>query len=171
MRRRAGLLAAALLLVAQTADATILVRMPLEKLGSAAGVVVEGRVQSVRAVRRGPRVYTDATVTVTACLRGPCGPEVTVRQLGGEVDGVGTVLDGTASFAAGDEVMLFLRARSDGAFAPVGMAQGAFRTERDAGGAVRAYRRDLRGIGFAGEGAGTLERVSPADLARALVPR
>jgi hypothetical protein len=134
-------------------------------------VVVQGTVRSVEVARRGRRVYTDATVEVAGCLRGSCGAAVTVRQLGGEIDGAGMAVEGTARLAAGDEVMLFLRPRLDGAFAPVGMAQGVFQVERDAGGAVRAYRRDLRGVSFAGDAAGAVERLSAADFARALAAR
>src|SRR5262249_21744048 len=108
-------------------------------------------------------------VDVESCGRGACGASVTVRQLGGELGGRGTAVEGAARFAAGDEVLLFLRPRSDGTFAPVGMVQGVFRVERDAGGGVAAYVRDLRGVGFAGEDRpGAVERIAPAELRRAV---
>ncbi len=165
LRRRT---VALLLLMAAPAGATILVKLPLEKVGSGAAVVVQGTVRSVEPIRRNGRIYTDAVVTVDACLRGSCAAAVTVRQLGGEIDGAGVAVEGAARFAVGDEVMLFLRPRLDGAFAPVGMAQGAFQVERGADGAVRAFRRDLRGASFAGDAPGGLERLSPAEVARAV---
>lgn len=168
LRRRAALL---LILLAAPAGATILVKLPLEKVGSGAAVVLQGTVRSVESIRRNGRIYTDAVVSVATCMRGTCGQAVTVRQLGGEIDGAGTAVEGAARFAAGDEVMLFLRPRLDGAFAPVGMAQGAFQVERGADGAVRAYRRDLGGVSFAGDAAGAVERLSPADVARAVAAR
>jgi len=45
-----------------------------------------------------------------------------------------------------------LRARRDGTFAPVGMAQGVFRVERDAAGTPRALVRDTRDLVLVGDG-------------------
>jgi len=170
LRRRAvGLSVLALALAAAPAGATTLVKLSLEKVGGGAALVVQGTVRTVACARRAGRVYTDATVTVASCLRGPCPTEVTVRQLGGEVDGVGTAVEGTAPFTAGDEVVVFLRPRADGAFAPVGMVQGVFRVERGPDKAVAALIRDLRGVGFAGEAPpAAVERLGPDELRRAL---
>lgn len=178
-RRRSALarpaLPAALIVVALAlglaapAGATTLVRLSMDAVGAASEVIVQGNVVSTQVFRRGQRVYTDTTIAVASCLRGACGSAVTVRQLGGELDGRGTAIEGTARFAAGDEVVVFLRRRADGAYAPVGMMQGVLGVERAPDRTVQGYRRDLRGVGFAGEDrAGAVERVRPEELRRAL---
>jgi hypothetical protein len=163
-RRRAWV--ALLVLAAAPAQATLVRRVGLEKMGQTAGLVVQGTVRSTEAVRRGDRIYTDVVIDVATCLKGACPARVTVRQLGGEVDGQGTSVEGAATFTVGVEVVLFLRARADAAFAPVGMAQGAFRVERDAQRRVRALVRDLGGLSFVGEPAA--ERTDPAELQTAI---
>jgi hypothetical protein len=156
--------------------ATTLVRLSLETMGARADLIVQGTVVAEEVTRRGARVYTDTSIGVTSCLRGSCVSAVTVRQPGGELGGRGAVVEGTARFAVGDEVVVFLRRRSDGAFAPVGMVQGVLRVERGADRSVSGYARDLRGVGFAGEDhRGVVERVRAEELRRALdtaaVPR
>jgi hypothetical protein len=63
-----------------------------------------------------------------------------------------------------------LRARRDGAYSPVGMAQGVLGVERDRRGVVQALLRDTRGLIFVdGERErGRLERLHPDELRRAL---
>src|SRR5262249_3614885 len=113
-----------------------------------------------------------SVLSVEECWKGTCGDELTVRQLGGELDGEGAAVEGTAALAAGSEVVLFLRPRKDGAYSPVGMAQGAFQVERDAKLQVRAFVRDVRGLTFVRKDgaleAGTVERHSPVLLRDAL---
>src|SRR5262249_50385248 len=149
--------------------ATIVRRLALDEMGRGAALVVQGRISAATVVERGDRVYTDTRLEVTDCLKGDCPSTVTVRQLGGEVRGRGMSVEGAARLAVGSEVVLFLRPRRDGAFAPVGMAQGAYTVERDDASNVSALSRDLRDLGFVGEEAhGTIERIRPEDLAAAL---
>ena len=53
---------------------------------------------------------------------------VTVRTPGGFVDNVGLAVDGTAQFADGERVVLFL-ARSGDVYQPVGMVFGKYSVE------------------------------------------
>ncbi|MDP6943843.1 MAG: hypothetical protein QF464_06795, partial [Myxococcota bacterium] len=78
------------------------------------------------------RVYTQTTVRVDESIGGDARPGdlVVIRQLGGSLDGLETVLVGTSDFTLGDEVVLFTR--TDGAFHYlVGMAQGTYFVLRD----------------------------------------
>lgn len=160
-RRRAALLA---LLIAAPAHATIVRRLGLDEMGRGAALVVEGRVRATAVVEAGGRVYTDATLDVATCMKGTCPATLTVRQLGGELAGRGVAVEGAARLAEGGDVVLYLRPRRDGAFAVVGMAQGAFAVEK-----AGTLARDLRALGFAGErGHGALERIRREDLERAL---
>lgn len=152
-RRRGSRLVAAVAVaagvasVAMSAWAGMAREMPIEDLGRASSVVVRGDVVETRSFRDGDRVYTDTVVSVRECWKtgAACPAELTVRQLGGEADGLGMAVEGSASLAVGSEAVLFLRARRDGALAPVGMAQGVFVARQDAAGRVR-YVRDLRGL-------------------------
>src|SRR5262249_46122134 len=129
-----------------------------------AALVVQAHVRSTDVVAAGDRVYTDATLDVSACLKGACPSTLTVRQLGGELDGRGVAIEGAPRLVDGAEVVLFLRPRRDGAFGVVGMAQGAFAVEK--GGTLA---RDLRGLRFEGErDHGALERIRREELERAL---
>jgi len=171
LRRRAAP-AILLLLAAVPAHATLARRLGPDELGRGAALVVQATVRSADAAARGDRVYTDVVLDVTGCLKGACPAAVTVRQLGGEVGGRGMAVEGTARLTVGGEVILFLRPRRDGAFAIVGMAQGAYAVERGVDGQVRALARDLSGLGFVGEaGHGRVERIRPEELRRALDSR
>ncbi len=152
------------LVLAGPAQATTMRRVPLSAAGKAAGLVVRAKVHEVAFSKQDGRIYTDARLRVVECLKGACAAEVTIRQLGGELDGEGMVLEGAAAFATGDEVVVFLRPRRDGTYAPVGMAQGVLRVERSG-----ALVRDLRGMELVGEGRAGLERLSLRDVRRALL--
>jgi MYXO-CTERM domain-containing protein len=173
VRRRTGLALAGLALVglATPATATTVRRLSLDAMSGGAQVVVRGIVSAPTVHRVGARVYTDHTLEVSECWKGTCGGTVTVRQLGGEIDGVGTAVEGTAQLMPGTEVVLLLRRRADGAFTPVGMAQGAYRVERDADQNVTLVR-DGRQLRFAkptgGAVAGTIERITVDDLKKAI---
>lgn len=173
-RRRiatAALLVAGLVVPAR---ATTVKHLDLAAAGKGAKVVARGTVRAQSARRVNGRVYTDVELVVAECLRGACGATLTIRQLGGEVDGEGTSVLGNAELPVGGEVVVLLRPRRDGTFSPVGMAQGVFRVERDARGREQALVRDLSGLELVDEAGAAkparerLERVRPEELARAL---
>jgi hypothetical protein len=168
-RRR---LATAFLMVAGLvvpARATTVRKLGLEAAGKGANVVARGTVREKNVRRVNGRTYTDAEIVVAECLKGSCGTRLVVRQLGGELEGEGTTVVGSADLTVGGEVVVMLRPRKDGTFAPVGMALGVFRVERDARGEAQALVRDLSGLELVGEGAAVSERVRPEDLRRALL--
>jgi hypothetical protein len=163
LRRRLPLVAAgAVLAFAAPAHATTIKKLELQAAGKAAGVALRGTVKATAARRIGDRIYTDVEIAVVECMKGRCGAQVTVRQLGGELDGEGITVAGTAEMRAGSEVVLLLRPRRDGTFAPVGMSQGVFHVQR------AALVRDTRGLSFAEGGEGKVERVRLDDVRRAL---
>src|SRR5262249_2731822 len=132
------------------AGATTVRKLSLDELAGDAVVVVRGVVGGVGAQRVGGHIYTDATLAVSECLKGSCGHTLTVRQLGGELDGFGVHVEGSADLVPGSEVVLLLRRRLDGAYAPLGMAQGAFRVEREpAKGEIQTLVRGVSALRFA----------------------
>lgn len=173
LRRARPLAAMALLLVCSRADATIMRHLSLDELSGSATIAARGTVRDQLVHWVDGRIVTDTSLDVEECLYGPCPAVATVRQLGGEIDGVGTTVEGTAGLSEGAEVVLVLRRRANGVFAPVGMAQGAFQVERDDQHRIRALVRDVRALRFAktsggSEEPGSLERLDLDELRRAL---
>jgi len=144
------LLGAVLLVVSTAAWATIVRPFTLRGLATEAHEVVRGEVVDEEVVYDAwwDRVYTHTTVRVDEAIGGHVRPGdlIVVRQLGGELDGLETILIGTADFTLGDEVVLFTR--TDGALHYlVGMAQGSYLvlTEEDG---RETVSRDLGALGM-----------------------
>ncbi|MBI2711523.1 MAG: hypothetical protein HYX41_01495 [Bdellovibrio sp.] len=74
------------------------------------------------------RVYTFYEVQGPEGLKGDVAAQsVMIRELGGTKDGVGLVIDGTASFEKGEDVVVFLRDRnSEGTYDVNGMMMGKY---------------------------------------------
>jgi MYXO-CTERM domain-containing protein len=143
--RRAGVIGAALAMfafLAAPAAAGELRQLELAELGGRADLVVRGVVVSSRPAAGGV-LAIDSEVRVTGCLAGGCPLVVEVRRRGGEQAGRGLWVDGEAELSAGDEVVLYLRARPDGRHRVIGGVQGVLRIARR-GGHTYAVR-DLRG--------------------------
>jgi len=166
-RRRGAAIAACVLslsgLGAGSADAAVVRGVELEQLATRSALVLRGHVVGeVTTTARG-RVYSDTAIAVDACWRGDCPSTLIVRQLGGAVGDVAVEVEGTAALSYGDEVVLFLRPRRDGAWSPTGMALGAFAVRR-ANNSVKAVR-DARGLVLAQpSGAVVRGRVDEIDL-------
>ncbi|RZA08315.1 MAG: LPXTG cell wall anchor domain-containing protein [Proteobacteria bacterium] len=109
--------------------------------------------------RQTKRPYTYWKVQVTGQLKGASlGPEVTVRQPGGEIGEMGYHVAGTATFKEGEEVFLALRETSETAKEITGLASGKYSVERGANGepVVRSALgfdvKDTEGRPFSPEG-------------------
>jgi len=169
-RSRVPLLAALLaapFVVPTSAQASTLVHLPVEQMAREASVVVRGKVVASDSRWDRGLIVTDSVVAVSECwTEAPCPERIVVRQLGGEVGDVGMLVEGTAPLVRDDEVVLFARARPDGRFAPVGMAQGAFSIARQPGGALVLHRslRDLALVTETGAKADRIERFSAQSL-------
>lgn len=114
-------------LVAATAQATQLQPLDLAALSERASAVVVGVVEGQRASwtdAQRSSIVTDVRVRVTRALRGAAvGEVVTVRRLGGSIDGIGMRVAGEAGFTQGEEILLFAEGRG-GSLYSVGMTQG-----------------------------------------------
>lgn len=164
VRRRRAAVLLIVVAFAAPAGATTLRKLDLDAAGKSAVIAVRGKVGSQTVRRAGARIYTDVDIVVAECLKGACGAAVTVRQLGGEIDGEGLSVEGAAQLPAGSEVVILLRARRDGTFSPVGMSQGVYQVDRE----TRELVRDTRGVTFAEGGEGRVERIRLEDVKRAL---
>lgn len=98
--------------------------------------VLVGRVKALRSGwdEAGTGIYTDADVAVEEVWKGmPDSDHVIVRVLGGSVGGVALAVEGTARFAPGERVVLFL-IRSGEVYRPWGMIYGKYEVRRSRGG-------------------------------------
>jgi hypothetical protein len=123
----AGAVAAAL-----PAFATTLIAMDVPALTKAADVVVRGTVVRVepRWTMDGARIVTDAEILVAQTYKGNVTAKTVVAmQPGGVIGDVGQKVHGVATFALGDEVVVFLERRGD-RFTVSGLAQGRLYVDR-----------------------------------------
>ncbi len=126
-------LAAALTLIAGgRGDATMVARLPLDQVARKADRIVHATVADVRAGRDDAGLpATWITLDVRRSIKGRAGSRFVIKQYGTSTplaDGTITRVTNLPRFAAGDEVVLFLRPDSRLGFtSPVGFAQGAYR--------------------------------------------
>jgi hypothetical protein len=93
--------------------------------------------------------HTIAQLTVDDWMKGDGGPELTIDEIGGVVDGNGRWIDGTPRYRAGREVIVFLRRLPSGAYRTVGMEQGYFEVVHRAPSDGGFVERDTSSIAFA----------------------
>lgn len=130
-------LVAALLVVlvasaAAPASASLLERLPLTVMQERAEAVVIGRVLSTRTVLDDRRVRTVTQLAIESAYRGPAAGTLEIVTRGGTVGDRRLVVQGTPQFRAGERVLVFLFASSEG-WRPVGMFQGVWRLDAGAG--------------------------------------
>lgn len=136
------------------AHATVLVEVPLEELVSTSDAIVHARV-----LRTGSRIVleegggmTPHTITELQVIEWLSGSvsqtTVTVDELGGTYPGGGMTIDGTPTYRAGDEVVVFL-SRVEGRWRTRGMVQGLFVVRPGVPGTEAIVVRDTSGVGFA----------------------
>jgi hypothetical protein len=85
----------------------------------------------------GKRIYTYYELQPTEVIKGaaPSSGTIMLRQLGGEKDGIGMQVAGTAHFERGEDVVVFLNEKNvEGSFDVRNMMMGKFDLERDSEG-------------------------------------
>ncbi len=122
----AGLAALIQLGTPSPAGATTLRRIDFPELIAAASRIVHARAVDnvVYWDDEGLRIYTDTTFEVLAEAKGAGPSTLTLHLLGGRIDPVEMTVDGTPTFAPGEEVVLFALDRLDGKSDLVGFTQG-----------------------------------------------
>ena len=140
-------------------------------LAAHADVIAIGKVMASKAAwdRDVNAIYTYITLDVTEILKGEIDPgPVTVKQLGGAVDGVVLSITDQATFRVGEEVLVYLEARPrDGTLYTSALWQGKWDLQSTLRGQKLAVRRSP------GAHAASEERqlVSDARTAAALATR
>lgn len=130
MKRVMGLVGA---LIALPVLATTMVALDVPGLTKASDVVVRAHVKQSQArwTQDRRRIITDTELQIVEVLKGNASGTIVVMQPGGEIGDLGQVVHGTATFAPGEEVVVFLEGRGD-RFTVTGMTQGKFHVDRSA---------------------------------------
>jgi|GEM_PF-506695 len=152
LKSRAPVGAACVAALAASAGASTIPEMSLGDVYRDAGVVVHGRVVSQEShwenINGNNIIFTYSTVDVFSSLKGAAGRSVTVRTVGGNVDGYNQALIGEATISDGEEVVLFL-GNEEGWPAPdvVGFYQGKYRVVEHDGEVMLAMDNGQQGTG------------------------
>ena len=147
------------------ARATVVVPLTVEAMTARADVVCVGAVVAQHAAWNAERtrIYTTTEVRVERTLKGKrtAGEVITVRQLGGVVDGISQVVPGNARLTPGETAVLFLDADETLPFHyVVGMAQGKFTVQPAPDGA--RVTQDVHDLAFMPAAGATPTEASPA---------
>lgn len=139
----------AVVAVPTRADATVAVELPRAQLIDDADLVVRVTVLDHRSAwdADNAAIRTWTRLRVTEYLKGSGPAELTLRQIGGEADGVVQYVPGDPRMREGVDAVLFLR-RGDGVHFLTAMAQSAYFIDRGPDGTAYV-RRDLSGLTFA----------------------
>lgn len=145
-------LAAFSLLAASTATATSMVKMSLRDLAKKSDMIVLARVEDETArYDANKEIYSYYTLRVLEPVKGAKGQTtITVRQIGGVVDNIASIVPGTPTFRKGEEVVVFLT-REDATGHPwvMGLQQGKYTVVADKDG-MKHVRNDLDGLNLMG---------------------
>jgi hypothetical protein len=125
---------AALALLAPTAPAAaLMLQVPVDEAARSADAIVQARVVQ-RASAYDPAtglIHTDVTLEVLETWKGAPAVDgrITVRVLGGEVDGIGMRREHEPTFADGETAVVFLVATPSARWGVQHLEQGKFRLE------------------------------------------
>ena len=162
------LLLGALVLTALVSSATTLVPLSFQELTRQATSIVRVRCLGTHSLRADGEIWTDtrfeilqtektdaygsdqlqnaapsrAERTVGRDAGSAKNATITLRQLGGSIDGVRAHVEDVPQFHAGEEVYLFLWRRAGVPYRVLGWAQGTFRVARDVGTGVARVTQD-----------------------------
>lgn len=144
-----------LVLVPHSADATVMVEVPLDEMARDADAIVFGTVTRSGARLElgsdGSQPWTVTEIRVREWIKGGSGERVLVHEIGGEVQDRGMWIEGTPRYRPGEEVVVFLRRDTihPDRFRTFGMVQGKFVVQRGVPGVPSSLWRDLDGVAFA----------------------
>lgn len=119
------------------AHATMFLPTPLPDLVKGTPTIVRGVIGAshpdwVLDPNGSKRIFTFYAFQVEEALKGDIpGGSIQIRELGGEKDGVGMRISGTAEFAPGEDVVVMLGPKNrDGTYDVRGLSSGKFNLER-----------------------------------------
>src|SRR5437763_17070936 len=113
-----------LMLFASAASATTIGLPADDHLIRTSPVIVEGTVISSTPVLRGEGIWTETKLAVDRTLKGDATGELTIREVGGEIDGRITKVFGSPVYQPGERVMAFLTPTSRGDYQTIDLFVG-----------------------------------------------
>jgi hypothetical protein len=137
-----------LFLFAGSAGATLVVRATPEDLTEKATIIVRGEVleSKSRWTDDDRTINTYVRIRVEETLKGDAGSEVVVTCPGGTVGNSKVGVHGVPKFTSGEKVVVFGWRNKHGDLLPLGLNQGKFRIETDAGTGVEMAQNSLEGL-------------------------
>lgn len=133
------------LMMAVAVSATTIVLPTDEQLVRKSPVIVEGTVISSVPVMRGDGIWTETKISVDRTLKGDAAGELTVREVGGEIDGRITKIYGTPVYTPGERVMAFLTPTPRGDYQTIDLFVGKFSEQKAVNGRRLLVRDDAAG--------------------------
>jgi len=130
---------------AAIAGATTIVMPSDEQLIVKSPLIVEGSVIHSASVARENAIWTETTVAVAKVIKGSAGDTITIREIGGVLDGRITKVFGTPEYRDGEHVLLFLTPTPRGDYQTVDLYVGKFAEETTLGGERLWARHDDAG--------------------------
>ena len=123
----------ACVLIASAASATVLVPAEFTEIVQGSQIIAYARIVQIRPAWADGRRWIDTVVTadVLSNLKGSADQTLTFKVPGGQLGRYRSVVVGAPVFAAGDEAVLFLKARGDDLPDVFGLNQGVFRVRID----------------------------------------
>jgi hypothetical protein len=159
-------IAALALVGAQVAFATTVQKLSLQELTKKSESIIMARVDDAYSSwdAAHKEIYTYFTLRVLQPVKGSKGATtITLRQLGGTVDNIASIVPGMPSFRKGEEVVVFLT-QKDAAGYPwvMGLQQGKYSIAEKNG--VKMVRNDLAGIELLSKGGEKVDAVTAPDM-------
>jgi hypothetical protein len=127
----------------------------VESLTAAADAVVHAQVMKQKSAFgvSGGQIFTTVVLRPMETWKGEIGPQLSVLVPGGSVGELSQTVSGAAEFRDGEEVVVFLRHRTNGIYSVEQLALGKFAVGAALPGLPKRAMRDRRGLECAGCGA------------------
>jgi hypothetical protein len=133
---------AGLALTAIAANATTFGRLAFDELTQQATAVARLRCLGAESRWENGEIWTETRFEVLERNKGSLPGIVTVRMMGGRAGHFHSRVEGVPAFHAGEEVYLFLWARTGEPYRVLGWSQGTFRIVRDAQSGLEMVTQD-----------------------------
>ena len=130
-----------MIVMAGAAMATTIVVPTDDQLIAKSPVIVEGTVISSTPIARGSAIWTETILAVDRSIKGNVSGELTIREIGGELDGRITKIFGTPEYTVGERVLTFLTPTVRGDYQTTDLFIGKFSQDRALNGR-RLWLRD-----------------------------
>lgn len=158
---------AALTLVGSgTAFATTVLKFSTKDLALKSNAVVVARVEDqVARYDAGKEIYTYVTLRVLDPVKGSHKDDlITIRQLGGIVDHIASIVPGMPTFTKGEEVVVFLSQKDKAGYPSImGLQQGKYTIRADENG-LKHVTNELEGTSLLDASGKTLEAKAAPEM-------